>query len=379
MSCCLAPRGAVVRFPLTLGQAMAWSWTPERPRAARCWEPLGQGWGAGRGEALTWCLFPVPPFLSTLLCLVPLHLCPGCFPAVLKARVKQLQASPGPEVTVSKAELAPQGMGRQQEPAAPRQSPAQPSGWVEKLKREMYVRQAKVERKLSIAASKMTLVGQANAKVKVKAVPKAKAKVKVKAVPKAKAKPKAKKSPKETKAAAWSQGHASPRPAGLACSKPGVVEVKQVVKAQKHPNVPEKRESNHQKIMQQTIQSNLECLLCLQQPEEAERLLLLYHSSPMKRKLLTIGAYNIVMRSWARKVWGRGVLPGLGSAPWCWAFREAEGRAVLAQGEELHARRSSSCTWLSVRHAAFSDFNLGELGSARGGAGLRPPMAARWL
>ncbi|KAM9174522.1 DNA-directed RNA polymerase, mitochondrial isoform 3-T3 [Mergus octosetaceus] len=208
---------------------------------------------------------------------------------VLKARVKQLQASHGPEVTVSKAELAPLGMGRQQEPPAPRQSaasPAQPSGWVEKLKREMYVRQAKVERKLSIAASKMTLVGQANAKVKVKAVPKAKAK------------PKAKKSPKETKAAAWSQGHAGP---SSTCSKPKVVEVKQDVKAEKPPNVPEKRESNHQKIMQQTIQSNLECLLCLQQPEEAERLLLLYHSSPMKRKLLTIGAYNIVMRSWARK------------------------------------------------------------------------------
>ncbi|XP_038025070.2 DNA-directed RNA polymerase, mitochondrial isoform X2 [Anas platyrhynchos] len=228
---------------------------------------------------------------------------------VLKARVKQLQASPGPEVTVSKAELAPLRMGRQQEPPALRQSaasPAQPSSWVEKLKREMYVRQAKVERKLSIAASKMTLVGQANAKVKVKAVPSTKvkvkavpnAKVKVKAVPKPKAKPKATKSPKETKVAVWSQGHAGP---SSACSKPEVVEVKQDVKAEKAPNVPEKRESNHQKIMQQTIQSNLECLLCLQQPEEAERLLLLCHSSPMKRKLLTIGAYNIVMRSWARK------------------------------------------------------------------------------
>lgn len=288
---------------------------------------LGQGWGAGRGEALAWCLFPVPPFPSTLLRLVLLHLCPGCFPAVLKARVKQLQASPGPEVTVSKAELAPLRMGRQQEPPALRQSaasPAQPSSWVEKLKREMYVRQAKVERKLSIAASKMTLVGQANAKVKVKAVPSTKvkvkavpnAKVKVKAVPKPKAKPKATKSPKETKVAAWSQGHAGP---SSACGKPEVVEVKQDVKAEKPPNVPEKRESNHQKIMQQTIQSNLECLLCLQQPEEAERLLLLCHSSPMKRKLLTIGAYNIVMRSWARKVWGHGVLPGLGSALWCWA------------------------------------------------------------
>lgn len=237
---------------------------------------------------------------------------------MLKARVKQLQASSVPEVTVTKAELAPLGIDRRQEPLrqaaatraakeppAPRQSaagPAQPSGWVEKLRKEMHVRQAKVERKLSIAASKMTLVGQANAKVKVKAIPKTKAK----------AKPKAKKSPKETKATAWSQSHAGPSSA-YACSKPRVAELKQGVKAEKPPNVPEKRESNHQKIMQQSIQSNLECLLCLQQPEEAERLLLFYHGSPVKRKLLNVGAYNIVMRSWARKVRGRGVLPGLGS------------------------------------------------------------------
>uniref|UniRef100_A0A8B9BJE6 DNA-directed RNA polymerase n=1 Tax=Anser brachyrhynchus TaxID=132585 RepID=A0A8B9BJE6_9AVES len=246
------------------------------------------------------------PRRGTLLRLAPLHLRPGCFPAVLKARVKQLQASSVPEVTVTKAELAPLGIDRRQEPLrqaaatraakeppAPRQSaagPAQPSGWVEKLQKEMHVRQAKVERKLSIAASKMTLVGQANAKVKVKAIPKTKAK----------AKPKAKKSPKETKATAWSQSHAGPSSA-YACSKPRVAELKQGVKAEKPPNVPEKRESNHQKIMQQSIQSNLECLLCLQQPEEAERLLLFYHGSPVKRKLLNVGAYNIVMRSWARK------------------------------------------------------------------------------
>ncbi|NXI65797.1 RPOM protein, partial [Anseranas semipalmata] len=229
---------------------------------------------------------------------------------VLKARVKQLQATTVPEVMVNKVELAPLGIDRHQDPLrkaaaagavqehpAPRQSdegPARPSSWVEKLKKEMYIRQVKVERKLSIAASKMTLVGQANAKIKVKVIPRSKTK--------AKSKPKKSlKSPKEAKAtASWSQSHTGPSNA-YAHSKPRVAEMKQGVKAQKPRSVLEDRDSNHQKIMQQTIQSNLECLLYLQQPEEAEKLLLLYHSTPTKRKLLSVGAYNIVMRSWARK------------------------------------------------------------------------------
>ncbi|KAM6189583.1 DNA-directed RNA polymerase, mitochondrial [Sarcoramphus papa] len=226
---------------------------------------------------------------------------------VLKARVKQLQASNVPEVTVNKAELAPLSNDKYQDPLrkvvapnpaeeqpAPRgrgESPARPSSWVEKLKKEMYIRQLKVERKLSIAASQLALGGQV--KVKAKAKPKGKAKAKAKAK-------KSLKSPKAKVAAAWSQSHAGSRSI-YAHSKPRVAAVKEGAKAQRPRRVLEDKDSSQYKILQQTIQSNLECFLFLQQPEEAERFLLLYHSSPVKRRLLNVNAYNIVMRSWARK------------------------------------------------------------------------------
>ncbi|NXU24959.1 RPOM protein, partial [Thalassarche chlororhynchos] len=222
---------------------------------------------------------------------------------VLKARVKQLQASNVPEVTVNKVELAPLGNDKYQDPLrkvvapgpveeqpAPRgrdESPARPSSWVEKLKKEMYIRQLKVERKLSIAASQLALGGQAKAKPKGKAKAKAKAK-------------KSLKSPKAKVAAAWSQSHAGPHGV-YAHSKPRVAAVKEGAKAQRPWRVLEDKDSSQYKILQQTIQSNLECFLFLQQPEEAERFLLLYHSSPVKRRILNVNAYNIVMRSWARK------------------------------------------------------------------------------
>ncbi|NWH48693.1 RPOM protein, partial [Fregata magnificens] len=222
---------------------------------------------------------------------------------VLKARVKQLQASNIPEVTVNKVDLAPLGNDKYQDPLqkvvapapteeqpAPRgrdESPARPSSWVEKLKKEMYIRQLKVERKLSIAASQLALEGQAKAKPKGKAKTKAKAK-------------KSQKTPKAKVAAAWSQSHA-----GLhgvyARGKPRVAAVKEGAKAQRLQRVLEDKDSNQYKILQQTIQSNLECFLFLQQPEEAERFLFLHHSSPVKRRLLNVNAYNVVMRSWARK------------------------------------------------------------------------------
>ncbi|KAM6039800.1 DNA-directed RNA polymerase, mitochondrial isoform 2-T2 [Theristicus caerulescens] len=230
---------------------------------------------------------------------------------VLKARVKQLQASNVPEAMVNKAELAPLGNDKYQDPlrkvVAPGpaeeqpaargrdESPARPSSWVEKLKKEMYIRQLKVERKLSIAASQPALEGQAKAKPKGKAKAKAKAKAK-----KSLKSPKSPKSPKAKVAAAWSQSHA-----GLhgvyARGKPRVAAVKEGTKAQRPQRVLEDKDSSQYKILQQTIQSNLECFLFLRQPEEAERLLLLYHSSPVKRRLLNVNAYNIVMRSWARK------------------------------------------------------------------------------
>ncbi|NXX08496.1 RPOM protein, partial [Larus smithsonianus] len=224
---------------------------------------------------------------------------------VLKARVKQLQASNVPEVTVNKVELAPLGNDKYQHPLqkvvapgpveeqpAPRargESPARPSSWVEKLKKEMYIRQLKVERKLSIAASQLALEGQIKAKPKGKVKAKAKAKAK-----------KSLKKPKAKVAAPWSKSHDGSHHVS-AHGKPRVVAVKEGAKAQRPRTVLEDKDSSQHKILQQTIQSNLECFLFLQQPEEAERFLLLYHGSPVKRRLLNVNAYNIVMRSWARK------------------------------------------------------------------------------
>lgn len=251
---------------------------------------------------------------NLLLCFASLHLSLSvCFPAVLKARVKQLQASNVPEVTVNKVELAPLGNDKYQHPLqkvvapgpaeeqpAPRargESPARPSSWVEKLKKEMYIRQLKVERKLSIAASQLALEGQIKAKPKGKVKAKAKAKAK-----------KSLKKPKAKVAAPWSKSHDGSHHVS-AHGKPRVVAVKEGAKAQRPRTVLEDKDSSQHKILQQTIQSNLECFLFLQQPEEAERFLLLYHGSPVKRRLLNVNAYNIVMRSWARKVPSCGLLP----------------------------------------------------------------------
>ncbi|KAM6294948.1 DNA-directed RNA polymerase, mitochondrial [Aegotheles albertisi] len=221
---------------------------------------------------------------------------------VLKARAKQLQARNILEVTVNKAELAPLGSEKSQEllqkvvAPSPAQEPPAPHGgaeglarpisWAEKLKKEMHIRQLKVERKLSIAASQLALGGQVKAKPKRKVKTKAKAK-------------KSLKTPKVEAAAVVKQSQARPR---SVCThgKLRVATVKEGVKAQRPLRVP-KEESSQYRVLQQTIQSSLECFLFLQQPEEAERFLLSYHSSPAKRRLLNVNAYNIVMRSWARK------------------------------------------------------------------------------
>ncbi|NWX41966.1 RPOM protein, partial [Steatornis caripensis] len=221
---------------------------------------------------------------------------------VLKARVKQLQASNVPEVMVNKVELAHLGNVKDQDPLrkvlapgpaeeqpTPRErgeSPAQPSSWVEKLKKEMHVRQLKVEQKLS-AASQRAPEGQAKAKPKGKVKAKAKAK-------------KSLKTPKAKGAAVQSQSHTGSHSVHVH-SKPRVPRVKEGTKAQRPQQVLEDKDSTQNKILQQTIQSNLECFLFLQQPEKAETFLLLYHSSRVKRRLLNVNAYNIVMRSWAKK------------------------------------------------------------------------------
>ncbi|XP_074784111.1 DNA-directed RNA polymerase, mitochondrial isoform X2 [Athene noctua] len=215
---------------------------------------------------------------------------------VLKARVKQLQGSNVPEVTVNKAELAPLVNAKYQDPLwkggapgpaeeqpAPRgraESPAQPSSWVEDLEAGVCTQQLKGEQKLSIAASQLAV--EAQAKTKGKAKTKAKASKSLK-------KPKA----KADAAMSWGPTESD--------SKPQVEAVKKEAKAQRSWRVPRDKESNHHKILQQTVQSSLECFLFLQQPEEAERFLLMYHKSHTKRHLLNVNAYNIVMRCWARK------------------------------------------------------------------------------
>ncbi|NWR78478.1 RPOM protein, partial [Centropus unirufus] len=237
---------------------------------------------------------------------------------VLKARVKQLQASNVPEVTVnSKVELVPLRNDKYQGPlqkvVAPhameeqpahrqrKESPSWPGSWIEKSRTEMCMQQLKEQQNIEAKAKPER---QAKAKPQSEAKPERQAKAKAKPQSKAKGeletivKIKAKKSLKAKEAAAWSQGHA-----GLHVThrEPRVAAVKEGAKVQRTQRVQEDRDSNQYKILQQTIQSNLECFLYLQQPEKAERFLLLYHRSHLKRGLLDVNAYNIVMRSWARK------------------------------------------------------------------------------
>ncbi|XP_030365054.1 DNA-directed RNA polymerase, mitochondrial [Strigops habroptila] len=210
---------------------------------------------------------------------------------VLKARVKQLQATNVPEVTVNKVELAPVGNEKYQDPlqkvVARREegeSPARPSSWVQKLKEEMHIQKLKMGQTSPIAASELALEAEVEDKAKDKVKGKAKDK-------------KSLKTPKTKVVAAWSQSHAGSH--GVH-GKPTVAAVKAGVKVPRR-RVLDDKESSQFKILQQTVQSNLECFLFLQQPEEAERFLLMYHRSPAKRKLLNVSAYNVVMRSWARK------------------------------------------------------------------------------
>uniref|UniRef100_A0A8C3LJ79 DNA-directed RNA polymerase n=1 Tax=Chrysolophus pictus TaxID=9089 RepID=A0A8C3LJ79_CHRPC len=208
-----------------------------------------------------------------------------------------------PEVTINKVELAPL-----QSTAVEHPVPKQSSSWTEKLKKEMYIRQMKVEKKLANT-----------------------------------------------------------------CHKPRVEEMKQDVKAQKAQRVHEDR-SSQRKIMQQTIQSNLECLLYLRQPEEAEKLLLLYHSNPMKRKLLNVDAYNVVMRGWARKVWSfwgpsaAVILVGLG--PLVPGFLIGKARGVLRPNLDSYAvllecmtqsQSSTKAIWRCVQHLKKDGFHVDEL------------------
>ncbi|XP_030919155.1 DNA-directed RNA polymerase, mitochondrial isoform X4 [Geospiza fortis] len=207
---------------------------------------------------------------------------------VLKARAKQLQGSNIPEVTVSKVELAALDNDKYQEAVVPGPKEKQPiprakgnslahsSTWAKKLQKEMYSQQPKMKQELGSAASQLALGSQAKAE----ATPKTKA-MKSPKIPKTKA------------ATAWTQSSGSPH------SKPRVVEVKGAAELKRPQRMP--KDKSNQQVLQQTIQANLECFLFLQRAEEAERYLLLCHSSPVKRKVLDVGAFNVVMRIWARK------------------------------------------------------------------------------
>lgn len=212
-----------------------------------------------------------------------------CFPLVLKARAKQLQGSDVPQVTVNKVELDALDNDKYQEAVDPGPKQKQPrtqgdglapsSTWAKKLQREMSIQQLKMKQELPSAASQLALESQAKLDVK------GEAKAKTMKSPNI---------PKMKTTTAWNQSSGSPH------SKPRVVEVKESAELKRPQKMP--KDKSNQQILQQTIQCNLECFLFLQQPEEAERYLLLCQSSPVKRKVLDIGAYNIVMRSWARKV-----------------------------------------------------------------------------
>ncbi|NXV61108.1 RPOM protein, partial [Molothrus ater] len=207
---------------------------------------------------------------------------------VLKARAKQLQGSNIPEVTVSKVELAALDNDKYQEAVVPGPKEKQPipraqgnglarsSTWAKKLQKEMYSQQPKMKQELPSAASQLGLESQAKAE----ATPNTKT-MKSPKIPKMKA------------TTAWNQSSGSPH------NKPRVVEVKGAEELKRPQRMP--KDKSNQQVLQQTIQANLECFLFLQQAEEAERYLLLCHSSPVKRKVLDVGAFNIVMRIWARK------------------------------------------------------------------------------
>lgn len=222
-----------------------------------------------------------------------------CFFLVLKARAKQLQDSNIPEVTINKVELGALDNDKYQEAVAPGPKEKQPiprargdglarsSAWAKKLQKEMYVQQLKMKQVMPSAASQLALEGQA--KLEIKAETEAKPKAKILTSPKI---------PKMKAATAWNQSSGSPH------SKPRGVEAKEAKEQKRPQRMP--KDKNNQQVLRQTIQSNLECFVFLQQSEEAERYLLLCQSSPMKKKVLDIGAYNTVMRSWSRKVPSRG-------------------------------------------------------------------------
>uniref|UniRef100_A0A452GXK6 DNA-directed RNA polymerase n=1 Tax=Gopherus agassizii TaxID=38772 RepID=A0A452GXK6_9SAUR len=180
---------------------------------------------------------------------------------VLEARIKQLQADNISEVTVDRVDVAPLRKSSfrcpapspaGKEPAAKVReggvsssgAPSQPSRWVEKLKKEKWIkhkRQLKLEQKFSAAAS----------------------------------------------------------PPGAERTSLPVLEPGKAAGAKESQG--QAKASNKYGSIQLIIMSYLESCLFLHQPERAQQCLMFYHRSHARRKLLGIKMYDILMHGWANK------------------------------------------------------------------------------
>ncbi|CAM4628157.1 DNA-directed RNA polymerase, mitochondrial isoform X1 [Lepidochelys kempii] len=258
---------------------------------------------------------------------------------VLEARVKQLQADNVSEVTVDRVDVAPLRKSSFQHPApspagkepAPKvrdggvsssRGPSQPSRWVEKLKKEKWIkhkRQLKLEQKFSSAASPPGAertstpvlepckdAGAKESQGRAKAIP-----------PKGGTNPKVSgksKTLRESPRAAVAPARGPPKlgsPAspcaeqGYECSRleelPEIGELEgPKVQWEPRPRL-EDKEGNKYGSIQLLIMSFLESCLFLRQPERAQQCLMFYHRSHARRKLLGIKMYDILVHGWAKK------------------------------------------------------------------------------
>ncbi|XP_074834610.1 DNA-directed RNA polymerase, mitochondrial isoform X2 [Carettochelys insculpta] len=249
---------------------------------------------------------------------------------VLEARVKQLQADNISEVTVDRVAVAPLRKSSFQYPArkaavpssaekepalkardvaiSPSGAPSQPSRWVEKLKKEKWIkhkRQLRLEQKFSMAASSP---GAERASAQVREPGKAtesrgKAKVVL-----AKGSGKFKtfhESPCAPVAPVPGSPASTCTPRDIECSRLDeslkVKELEGPVEQQGLRPLLEDKEGNKYGSIQLLIMSYLESCLFIQQPEKAQQCLMFYHRSQDRRKLLGIKMYDLLMHGWAKK------------------------------------------------------------------------------
>ncbi|XP_067414975.1 DNA-directed RNA polymerase, mitochondrial [Emydura macquarii macquarii] len=263
---------------------------------------------------------------------------------VLEARDKKLQAHNISGMRVDRVDVAPAWKNSSQCPAqkaavplpggkelAPKVregavsssgAPSLPSRWVEKLKKDTWIkykRQSKLEQKFFVASSspgaertRKPVLEPGKAAVTKESQGRARA-----IPPKAGANPKVSgkfKTLHKSPRAAMASAQASPRlgssakpsaPQGDECNQLEEVPKRKGLDglmAQQEPRpVLEDKEGNMYRSIQQDIMCYLESCLFINQPERAQQCLMLYHRSDVKRKLLTINMYDMVMHGWAKK------------------------------------------------------------------------------